>query len=160
MILVCNSLDAGGIERVVSTLANEWSRQGRRVSVVTFHDRKRFYTLEPDVHHVVLEQKGLRRVPDLARTARTRVVELRKAKRRLIACLSPTVYHFFSERLYRVHYRIYLALETRALRAALKRIESPIVVAFGTSINVITLKACRTLGRRVIVALSVMTRPS
>jgi hypothetical protein len=41
LILVRNSLEAGGIERVVSTLANEWRRRGRRVCVVTMHDLPR-----------------------------------------------------------------------------------------------------------------------
>ena len=59
LILVCNSLDAGGIERVVSTLANEWSRRGRKVCVVTMHDRRRFFALDPEVHHDELARWGL-----------------------------------------------------------------------------------------------------
>jgi hypothetical protein len=43
LILICNSLASGGIERVVSTLANELVRRGRRICVVTMHDRRRFY---------------------------------------------------------------------------------------------------------------------
>jgi glycosyltransferase involved in cell wall biosynthesis len=31
----------------------------------------------------------------------------------------------------------------------LSRVESPVVVSLGTSVNIITLKACRRLGRRV-----------
>jgi glycosyltransferase involved in cell wall biosynthesis len=45
-----------------------------------------------------------------------------------------------------------LAFETLGLRRTLKRIESPLVVAFGTAVNVITLKACRGMGRRVIIS--------
>jgi glycosyltransferase involved in cell wall biosynthesis len=45
-----------------------------------------------------------------------------------------------------------LEYEAWALRRALRRIESPVVVAFGTSTNIITLKACRGMGRRVIIS--------
>src|SRR5688572_28775068 len=67
IILVSNSLDAGGIERVVSTLANEWSRRGRKVSVITLHDRRRFYQLDESIHHVVIDRAGLNRLADLLR---------------------------------------------------------------------------------------------
>jgi glycosyltransferase involved in cell wall biosynthesis len=152
LILVCNSLDAGGIERVVSTLANEWSRRGRKVSVVTLHDRKRFYTLDPEVHHVVVEQEGAPWLPRLLKKLRGRLMELRRLKPFLLAVLGPKVYYQLSDRVYRTHSRIYLAFESFGLRRALTRIESPVVVAFGTSINVITLKACRGMGRRVIIS--------
>lgn len=152
LILVCNSLDAGGIERVVSTLANEWSRRGRKVAVVTLHDRDRFYTLDASVHHVVVEQQGTTWLAWLLRAGRSRLSKLRHAKPFLIALLGPTVYYFLSERVYRTHFILYLTFETVVLRRALKRVESPIVVAFGTSVNVITLKACKRLGRRVIVS--------
>lgn len=152
LILVCNSLDAGGIERVVSTLANEWSRQGRKVSVVTLHDRQRFYKLDPAIHHVVVEQQTTPLITRLWRSARCRLIELRYAKPLLIAILGPAVYSFLSERVYRTHFRLYFAFETLGLRRALKRVDSPIVVAFGTSVNVITLKACRGMGRRVIIS--------
>src|SRR2546421_6081 len=46
LILVCNSLASGGIERVVSTLANEWTLRGHKICVVTMHDRRRFYDLD------------------------------------------------------------------------------------------------------------------
>ena len=65
LILVCNSLDAGGIERVVSTLANEWSRRGRRVCVITQYDRARFYSLDPEVHHVVIDRAAMGHVAEL-----------------------------------------------------------------------------------------------
>lgn len=152
LILVCNSLDAGGIERVVSTLANEWSRRGRKISVITLHDRQRFYTLDPTVHHVVVEQNGTTLLARLLRNARSRLIKLRRAKPFLIALLGSTVYYFISESVYRTHFILYLTFETVALRRALKRIESPVVVAFGTSVNVITLKACKRLRRRVIIS--------
>lgn len=152
LILVSNSLDAGGIERVVSTLANEWSRRGRKVSVVTLHDRHRFFKLDPAVHHVVVEQQGATRLTGLLRKLRTLLIEVRHAKPYLIALLGSTVYYFLSETVYRTHFRLYLAFEAFGLRHALRRINSGLIVSFGTSVNVITLKACRGMGRRVVIS--------
>jgi glycosyltransferase involved in cell wall biosynthesis len=152
LILICNSLDAGGIERVVSTLANEWSRRGRKVSVVTLHDRHRFYKLDPEVHHVVVEQQGATRLSDFLRKIRTLLIELRHAKPWLITLLGPGIYYFLSEQAYRTHFRLYLAFEALGLRGALRRIDSSLIVSFGTSVNVITLKACKGMGRRVVIS--------
>lgn len=152
LILVCNSLDAGGIERVVSTLANEWGRRGRRVSVVTLHDRHRFFTLDPSVHHVVVEQEGTTWLPRLLRKARSYIIELRRLKPVMVALLGRRLYHYFADFAYRAHFKMYLGFETVGLRRVLARISAPIVVSFGTSVNVITLKACRGMGRRVIIS--------
>lgn len=151
LILVCDSLDAGGIERVVSTLANEWSRRGRKVSVVTLHDNRRFYTLDPAVHHVVVEH-GASRLSSVLRKLKAVLVWLRVAKPFLIGLLGPTLFNFFFEIAHRAFIAVYLTFETLGLRRALRRIDSGLVVSFGTAVNVITLKACRGLERRVIIS--------
>src|ERR1043165_965972 len=67
LILVCHSLEVGGSERVVSTLANERGRRGRKGCVVTMHDRRRFYALDPAVHHVAVDRVGVTSLPELTR---------------------------------------------------------------------------------------------
>ncbi|MCA1612763.1 MAG: glycosyltransferase [Acidobacteria bacterium] len=152
LILVCNSLDAGGIERVVSTLANEWSRRGRRVCVVTMHDRRRFFALDAAVHHVIIDRVGVTWLAEIIRKIGSRLERLRLPKSLLLAVLGVALYHLFAEKLWRVNFRLYLAYEAWALRRALRRVESPVVVALGTSVNIITLKASQGLGRRVIIS--------
>jgi len=160
LILVCNSLDAGGIERVVSTLANAWSRQGRKICVVTLHNRRRFYSLDPGVRHIVVDRARITWWVELLKRLKSRLEELKLAKPWLVAILGGPLYHLFSEnlhrlfseKLYRLNFQLFLAYEAWMLRRALKRIESPIVVSFGTSINIMTLKACWGLGRRVIIS--------
>ena len=151
LILVCDSLDAGGIERVVSTLANEWSRRGRKVSVVTLHDNRRFYTLDPAVHHVVVEH-GASRLSHLLRKLKYLLGQLKVAKPFFIRLLGPALFNFIFEIAHRAFIAVYLTFETLGLRRALRRIDSGVVVSFGTAVNVITLKACRGLGRRVIIS--------
>ena len=151
LILVCGSLEAGGIARVVSTLANEWSRRGRKISVITLADRPMFYALDAAVHHVAMEQG----TPWLAlplRSGRACLTHLGRARPFLIAVLGSPVYSLLANAVHRARLLGTLTLRAAALRRALKRIESPIVVAFGTGFNVTTLKACRGLERRVVIS--------
>jgi GalNAc-alpha-(1->4)-GalNAc-alpha-(1->3)-diNAcBac-PP-undecaprenol alpha-1,4-N-acetyl-D-galactosaminyltransferase len=152
LILVCNSLEAGGIERVVSTLANEWSRRGRKVCVVTMHDRRKFFALDRAVHHVILDRAGVTWMAELLRRTGLFLERFAGVKPLLGALLGERLYHALSLKIWRVNFRAYLAYEAWALRRALGRVESPIVVSLGTSVNIITLKACRGLGRRVIIS--------
>src|SRR4051812_12505725 len=152
LILVCNSLDAGGIERVVSTLANEWSRRGRRVCVITQYDRARFYTLDTEVHHVIIERGSMGQVAELPNRLKSRLLEFGFLKRQLLKPLRGAFPHLLAERLYRINFSLLFAYETRALRRAIESVESPVVVSFGTSLNILTLKACRGLGRRVVIS--------
>jgi GalNAc-alpha-(1->4)-GalNAc-alpha-(1->3)-diNAcBac-PP-undecaprenol alpha-1,4-N-acetyl-D-galactosaminyltransferase len=152
LILVCNSLDAGGIERVVSTLANEWSRRGRRICVVTLHDRRRFYELDPSIHHVMVDRAGLTWLSESLKKLKARLRELKVAKPWLVGILGGPLYHVFADSFYRINFQLFLEYESWALRRVLKRVDSPAVVAFGTAINIIALRACRNLGRRVIIS--------
>ena len=156
LILICNSLDAGGIERVVSTLANEWSRQGRKICVITLHDLRRFYALDPAIRHIIIDRARVVWLVELLKKLKSRFHDLGRAKRWLLTILGGPVYHLFSEHLYHLFYRLnfhlYLAYEAWALRRVLKRVESPVIVSFGTAINVITIKACRGQSRRVIIS--------
>lgn len=152
LILVCNSLDAGGIERVVSTLANEWNRRGRRVCVVTLYDRRRFYELDPTIHHVVIDRAGLNRVADLLRWVAARLRSDGPPRWWLLGVLASALYRVSYKRLYRAYHAFVYAFEAILLRRALRRVESPMVVALGTPINIIALKACRGLERRLIIS--------
>src|SRR5215207_6975848 len=152
LILICNSLDAGGIERVVSTLANEWSRRGRKVCVVTMHDRCRFYALEPAIHHVVIDRAGLARLADLLRWLAAHLRGSAPPRFWLLRVLGGVLHRLFIPRLYRAYAALVYAYETWALRRVLKRIESPIVVSLGTPTNIVAVRACRGLGRRLVIS--------
>lgn len=152
VILVCNSLDAGGIERVVSTLANEWSRRGRRVSVVTLHDRRRFYRLDAAVHHVVIDRAGLNRVAELLRRLAALLHSEGPPRWWLAGLLFGALYRLSYRRLYRGYHSFVYSFEAVLLRRALRRVDSPLVVSLGTPINIVALKACKGLGRRLVIS--------
>jgi glycosyltransferase involved in cell wall biosynthesis len=57
ILVAIPSLSAGGAERVVTTLANEWSRQGRDVLIATFEspEQSSFYPLDVSVRRLALD---------------------------------------------------------------------------------------------------------
>ncbi|MGH7859856.1 MAG: glycosyltransferase, partial [Candidatus Binatia bacterium] len=59
IVLVAPNLGDGGSQRVVTLLAEAWSRQGHSVCVVTLYDRPDFYRLPSDVRRVSLGGDGL-----------------------------------------------------------------------------------------------------
>jgi glycosyltransferase involved in cell wall biosynthesis len=152
LILVCNSLDAGGIERVVSTLANEWSRRGRRVCVITLHDRRRFYELDPAIHHVVVDRLGLNSVAELLRWIAARMNNAGPPKWWPLGVLAGALYRFSYKHLYGTYHDFAYGLESFLLRRALMHVKSRLVVTLGTHTNIVALKACRGLGMRVIIS--------
>lgn len=152
LVLICNSLDAGGIERVVSTLSNEWSRRGRKVCVITLHDRRRFYNLDPSVYHVIIDRAGLNRLADLLRWLAAHLRGGGPARLWLLNLLCEKLYHLSYKRLYRAYSGIVYACEAALLRRALRRIESPLIISMGKPINIITLKACRGMKSRIVIS--------
>ncbi|MCA1605043.1 MAG: glycosyltransferase, partial [Acidobacteria bacterium] len=152
IILIANSLDAGGIERVVSTLANEWTRRGRKVSVITLHDRRRFYQLDESIHHVVIDRTGLNRLAEVLRWLANRLRSEGQPRFLLLSLLINKLYELSYRRLYRTYATVVYGIEALLLRRILSRIESPLIVSFGTPLNIITLKACRGLKRRLVIS--------
>lgn len=152
LILVCNSLDAGGIERVVSTLANEWSRRGRKVAVVTLYDRRQFYKLDAAVHHVTVDTLGLSRISDFLRWLATRLQGETPRRLWLLNILFGGFAKLSYQYLNSTYFRFVYSCEAVMLRRTLARVQSPLIVSLGTPINIITLKACKKLKRRVIIS--------
>lgn len=152
LIFVCNSLDAGGIERVVSTLANEWSRRGRSVAVITLHDRRRFYKLDPAVHHVVVDRTGMNRISDLLRWLAAKFRSNEPNRFWLLSLFFGGLYRLSYKHLYRAYFSLVYTGEAIFLRRALGRIDSPLIVSLGTPINIITLRACSGLKRRIVIS--------
>lgn len=110
------------------------------------HDRRRFFSLNPGVHHIVVDSAKVTWLVELLKKFKSQLEKLRHAW--LLAIPGVPLYRL----LYRLNFHTLLAYEAWALRRVIRRVESPTVVSFGTAINIITLKACRGLGRRVIIS--------
>ncbi len=63
ILIVINSLEGGGAERVACTLAKHWSLQGHELHIVTLHGGPIVYELPPEVRLHSLEARRLLRGP-------------------------------------------------------------------------------------------------
>jgi GalNAc-alpha-(1->4)-GalNAc-alpha-(1->3)-diNAcBac-PP-undecaprenol alpha-1,4-N-acetyl-D-galactosaminyltransferase len=158
VVFVCYNLGAGGIQRVVSVLSNEWSRRGRNICVVTSGDQS-FFTLDHAVRHIVFRGDAVSRLGRLpARAVSWRNVFLTELRKWRLANWRPVRMfgHALHLLLLRLPFNIYLAamffLDVRALRSILVRLDAPLVVSMGTEINVLTLVAAKGLGLRVVIS--------
>jgi glycosyltransferase involved in cell wall biosynthesis len=158
LVFVCECLGAGGIQRVVSTLSNEWTRRGRKVCVVTRLDRY-FFELDTSIEHVVFTSERVRRqAPQLLRAVAVRDLARVKLRRSRLAQWRGA--SMFAEVLYglvvRLPVRIYFAaiftLDVLALRRTLARLDAPLVIAMGTPLNLTTLVATLGMSRCVVIS--------
>jgi len=80
--MVIPGLGAGGAEKALSTLANAWAEEGRKITVITLEPKGRFpyHTLDDRVavNRLGIEPKRVRRDRAIARTL-LRIVRLRSA---------------------------------------------------------------------------------
>ena len=54
LYLIIQSMDAGGAQRVLSNLANHWSRLGHDIVLATFTNAESFYDLDREIKHLKL----------------------------------------------------------------------------------------------------------
>ena len=54
LVIVVPHLGDGGVQRVVTTLANEWNRAGRRIAIVTLYREPTHYAVDPGVRVISL----------------------------------------------------------------------------------------------------------
>lgn len=145
VVLVCPNLGDGGTQRVVTTLANTWSRSGKSVCVVTVYDGQGpdCYALDPSVRRISL--LGLNALPRglllLGRILPQKVREL------LGWMFWTSLRHLPRQKGW-----LHIWLTTRRLRRAIA-VENPrVVAAFIASSNIATVLACRGTGRRVVIS--------
>jgi GalNAc-alpha-(1->4)-GalNAc-alpha-(1->3)-diNAcBac-PP-undecaprenol alpha-1,4-N-acetyl-D-galactosaminyltransferase len=158
VVFVCECLGAGGIQRVVSTLSNEWSRRGRKVCVVTRLDRP-FFVLDNSVEHVVFQGAPVTRLSRWL-TCAFAVRDLLLAKLRtsplakwwICRMLGRALYALLLQFPLRFYLAVMFSLDVRALRRILARLDSPLLVSMGTPLNVITLLAAKGMEMRVVIS--------
>jgi glycosyltransferase involved in cell wall biosynthesis len=159
LVFVCECLGLGGIQRVVSTLSNEWSGRGRRVCVVTRWDDPQFFVLDPSIQHVVVHRSAVSRL----NRAIYRIFPLRdlvrsKLRRSALSgwgplrALGQVLYAVMLHLPFSMYLGALFIYEVRAVRRVLARVDAPLIVSMGTPLNVLTLVAAKGLGRRVVVS--------
>jgi GalNAc-alpha-(1->4)-GalNAc-alpha-(1->3)-diNAcBac-PP-undecaprenol alpha-1,4-N-acetyl-D-galactosaminyltransferase len=158
LVFVCECLGPGGIQRVVSTLSNEWSSRGRKVCVVTRWDRP-FFVLDRSVQHVVVHGPAVAQLDHtLYRSFAVRDLVRGKLGRSALAswwpvrALGKAFYFLMLQLPLRIYLLAMFVSEVRALRRVLTRVDAPIIVSMGTPLNVLTLLAAKGLARRVVIS--------
>ena len=146
LVMVCGSLKRGGTERVASTLANAWSRQGRRVSVISLQDADDVFHLDPSIRHIVVHQ-----LTDTSAAFRfqRRIWSLLVKAWGVMNLLGPS--RLF-EKLFRSRIYLLILYEALCLRRVIQQTNAPVVIALGPAANALTILACRELGRKVIIS--------
>lgn len=146
LAVVCNTLCGGGVSRVVSTLCNAWSRQGRKVYLITLRNYEGFFHLEPSIH----------RVDTWTCQKTSGVSRFRRKSSNLLARTATILKHFglreLSDRLFLHAGSLWLSQRIGSLRAAIQQTEAPVIIAFGSEANILTILACRNLGRKVVIS--------
>jgi hypothetical protein len=156
---ICDNLDSGGIQRVVSTLANEWARRGLKVCVITRSDRT-FFALAPPTCRVSFVGASMLRfdkmIHSLAqyfiRGSNNLAEDLGVKQFWLVRGFGAVLHWLFLYLPYRIYFIARLNYETWCLRRTLIRFDSPIIVSMGTFSNITTIKASRGLKRRIIIS--------
>jgi glycosyltransferase involved in cell wall biosynthesis len=148
ILLISPNLGGGGAQRVVTNLANGWSRQGRRVALLTLSNAQDAYPLDPGVTRFRLDCSQPENLVNRVKSAQP--------------AWEPLLFAI-STRLYKMAYDLpslwpllswflpQLRLVLR-LRRTIETIEAGVVVSFLGSTNVQTIMACTGLGRRVVIS--------
>ncbi len=181
LVLVCPHLGDGGVQRVVSTLANAWAARGRRVSIVTLYRHRVLYALDPRVHVLSIpDWDGAG--PWLALVEAVRIfhervlLALERVWRalwggtggpapwplRVLAALRDRAARYARRILSQVSgggwlrraWKLYLpiALRVRALRLAIDHLGAHNVISFCGSTNIMAVLACEGLPRHLVIS--------
>jgi len=144
LLLVCPHLGDGGVQRVVSILANAWSRQGRKVCVATLYEMEAAYELDP----------GVRFIPATRYFWAKWIEKIRLLLPHPGNWSGGKFFQFFMRLAYPLIPFLYVPLHIRVLtlRSIMKRIRTPVVIGFCGSTNIITALAGRPLPCQVIIS--------
>jgi len=143
LLLVCPHLGEGGVQRVVSILANAWSRQGRKVCVATLYEMEVAYQLEP----------GVVFIPATRYFWVKWIEKLRMLLPVPAGWKSSQLLHFLTRLAYPLIPFLYVPLHIRvlALRSIMKKTGAPVVIGLCGSTNIITALAASPLACRCII---------
>jgi len=137
LTLICPHLGDGGVQRVVSMLANEWSRNGRRVSVITLYDEEAVYQLDEEVqlihtsdHPLIKKFEHVRKFFDSG--IANVLLFVRKIFNLPDISEEGRLVRFFKYISYRLTPFVYFPMHIRVsvLRAMIKKTEAPVIIIF------------------------------
>jgi len=156
LVLVCPHLGKGGVQHIVSTLANAWSHRGYRVAVATLYRDARAYDLGPGVRLFELPRRS--RPVRWLEAVRARVeTHERRSPLGSRVCPMPARQRETTGLLSRLNQRLLtlyppLWIRARALGHAIDELRPHAVISFCGSTNVTSVLACRGKPYRLIIS--------
>lgn len=140
LVIVCPHLGDGGSQRVITTLANNWSRSGRRICVITLFRDKAVYALDKDVTLINVQKDYSHKLNPSSTSIFQKVKGVMWGGLRFVGLDARfgKYYHYYNLIIY--------------LRKALSLYKSGVVVSFIGSTNLMTILASRGLGRKVVIS--------
>ncbi|MFC1852892.1 glycosyltransferase [candidate division CSSED10-310 bacterium] len=173
LAIVIPHLGDGGVQRVVSILANIWSGQGRRLCVISLYKDDEAYTLDKSIEHIRLydwQYGGFLLM--IIESLRLKVERLKNLKLFLvlmdylekagfftaISSLNKTLLKFIIRLsslglisgLWKIHLPIFFRVQK--LRQAIDYTGAPVVLSFCGSANIMSILAGKPLGKKVIIS--------
>jgi len=148
LVMICPHLGDGGSQRVVSTLANSWSQQGRKVCVITIYKHHDVYHLDPSIHRIRIDGfTGENAVLKLI----LNMLKFTGLKRFITKLLSMRIIQYIVWIIYPLMY-IYIFYQIWRIRSVIKQIDTPVILSFVGSTNILTILSCMGVGKRVIIS--------
>ncbi len=140
LVIVSPHLGDGGSQRVITTLANYWNRSGRRICVITLFRDKAVYALDEGVALINVQQGYSHKLNPSSASIFQKVKGVLWGGLRLMGldALFGKYYHYYNLIIY--------------LRKTLTLYKSDVVLSFIGSTNLMTILACRGLGRKVVIS--------
>ena len=154
-VLISPNLGGGGAQRVVTVLANAWSRRGERVCIITLFGGEAHYAIDEAIVHIDLQRTYLAPQPVAAgHPASVGTPEQRaslpnlgqRLRRKLWRTITLLPWTQDADKYY------YAARMALRLRHVLQQLDAPAVIAFTGGTNIITVVASIGQQRRVVIS--------
>jgi GalNAc-alpha-(1->4)-GalNAc-alpha-(1->3)-diNAcBac-PP-undecaprenol alpha-1,4-N-acetyl-D-galactosaminyltransferase len=142
IVMVCNSPHGGGTHRVASALCNAWILQGRKVCFIALDKYEDFYNLDNSVRVIVASYDS----------TSSAALKLGRILQSFLAKLKPRCPSRLYSGLSRLRHYLRILHRIMMLRRAIRQTTAPVVVALGSYANILTILACKNLGRKVIIS--------
>jgi len=159
LLLVCPHLGDGGVQRVVSILANAWTHKGKQIGIVTVYDKEAIYELDSGVRLFPLSDSPLARLFERIKNSYSRYLKPTIVFLRSIFPMPKSAGEGWLNRftkaliiLFAPGFYLPFFIRSRFVRSVIKQSGTQNVIAFCGSTNIIAVLACRSLPCKVIIS--------
>lgn len=165
LVMLVPHLGDGGTQKVVTTLANEWNRRGKNITVVTIYDHKDDYMLDKGIKRIKLnELEGKESIFDLIYLKLESLSNKIKEYKLLYLLVLPIqfklrtkgfkkyIQKYYKQKKKQAGPYLHVVNRSKALRGIIKSENPSVVLSFIGSTNILTIIGSKFLGKRVVIS--------